>query len=265
MSVLANIVAYKRSEVAQLRTRFGHAGLEERAASAGAPRGFASALKRQSRNGYGLIAELKKASPSRGLIRADFDPAGLARAYAAGGAACLSVLTDKPSFRGSGEFLTVARDNCTLPVLRKDFMIDPLQVLEARALGADCILIIVAILSNDQAAEIEAAALELGMDVLIEVHDESELERASSLRSRLLGINNRNLRTFEVSLATTLQLLPQVPADYTVVSESGLFSSKNLSELAAAGVRCFLVGESLMREADVEGATRRLIRSPLPA
>ncbi|MGR3453174.1 indole-3-glycerol phosphate synthase TrpC [Pseudooceanicola sp.] len=258
-TVLDRIKAYKLEEIAADKAAKPLEAVEDEARAAPPVRPFVQALHEAAIRGYGLIAEIKKASPSKGLIREDFDPATLAAAYEAGGAACLSVLTDTPSFQGAKAFLTEARAACELPVLRKDFIFDPYQVAEARALGADCILLILASIDDAQAAELEAAAEEWNMDVLIEVHDEAELERAAKLNSHLVGINNRDLRTFETSLDVTKRLARMAPEDKILVSESGLSTPEDLADIARFGARCFLIGESLMRQADVAQATRDLI------
>ncbi len=262
-TILDTIKAYKLQEVAARKAARPLKQVEEAAAAAPAPRGFARALSEAASAGYGLIAEIKKASPSKGLIRADFDPPALAKAYEAGGATCLSVLTDGPSFQGDDSYLLAAHQAVKLPCLRKDFLYDPYQVAEARALHADCILIIMASVSDAQAADLEAAAFDLGMDVLIEVHDLDELHRASRLKSPLIGINNRNLHSFDVTLDTTRTLARHVPEGRLIVSESGLYTAQDLADLARYGVRCFLIGESLMRQENVTQATRTILANPL--
>jgi indole-3-glycerol phosphate synthase len=259
MNKLEEICAHKRIEVASRKAALSRHDLELLAALQSTPRGYRAALDVMAANGFALIAEVKKASPSKGLIREDFNPGAHAKAYQAGGAACLSVLTDAPYFQGHEDYLIAARAACDLPVLRKDFMIDPWQVLEARSIGADAILIIVSALEDSAMIEIEAAAIELGMDVLVETHDVQELDRAMLLQSRLIGVNNRNLKDFSVDFGTTYELVSHAPAGCTFVAESGLSSHKDLLEMATRGVRCFLVGESLMRQPDLESATRRLL------
>jgi indole-3-glycerol phosphate synthase len=258
-TVLDRILATTQNEVARRKVVTPLAMLETSVRDLPPPRGFAAALSAKAANGHALIAEIKKASPSKGLIREDFDPTAHARAYEAGGAACLSVLTDKPFFQGDEAYLSAARAACKLPAIRKDFMVDPWQVVEARAIGADAILIIVAALDNGRMAEVEAAAIDHGLDVLVEVHDEAELERALKLHSRLIGVNNRDLRDFSVDLGRTERLARLMPGDVAIVAESGLATKADLDRLADADVRRFLVGETLMRQADVAVATRRLL------
>jgi indole-3-glycerol phosphate synthase len=258
-TMLDRILETKRAEVAAHKATTAFSELDAAARAQSLPRGFRVALDARAKTGHALIAEIKKASPSKGLIRANFDPPAHARAYQAGGAACLSVLTDERWFQGSSDYLVAARAACRLPVLRKDFMIDPWQVPSARAMGADAILLIVAALDDAALAELEAAAIDYGMDVLVEVHDAEELNRALRLKSRLIGVNNRNLKDFTVDFARTYELVDRAPADCTFVAESGLTTRADLDAMAERGVHCFLIGEALMRQPDIEAATRALV------
>ncbi|MEO5867891.1 MAG: indole-3-glycerol phosphate synthase TrpC [Sphingomonas sp.] len=257
--ILTRILETKRAEVAARKATMRLAEIDARIAAQSKPRGFRAALDVAAKAGHALIAEIKKASPSKGLIRADFDPPAHARAYQAGGAACLSVLTDEPWFQGTDADLTAARDACALPVLRKDFMVDPWQVPESRALGADAVLLIMAALDDHLLADIEASAIDCGMDVLVEVHDAEEMARAMKLKSRLIGVNNRDLRDFTVDFRRTYDLIGRAPPGCTFVAESGLMTRDDLDTMAGGGVHCFLIGEALMRQADIEAATRALV------
>jgi indole-3-glycerol phosphate synthase len=261
--ILQRIVAVKREEIAAARSRRSLADLQALAAGQSAPRGFAAAMHAKvARGDAAVIAEIKKASPSKGVLREQFDPASIAASYAAHGAACLSVLTDVQFFQGHEDYLRAARAACRLPVIRKDFLVDPYQVVEARAMGADCVLLIAACLGDAQMAELEAAALAQGMDVLVEVHDDAELERALRLKTPLLGINNRNLRSFEVTLDTTLDMLARVPSDRLLVTESGILAQGDVARMRAAGVHAFLVGEAFMRAGDPGAALESLFGAP---
>ena len=263
-SILEKIRSYKIEEIKRLKSRYSLSTLEDIIHEQLPPKGFENSLKTASSQGYGLIAEVKKASPSKGIIREDFTPLELARAYESGGATCISVLTDFPSFQGRGEYLSEISKTVNLPALRKDFMLDPHQIYESRSQGADCILLILAMIDDGQARELEEVALKLGMDILLEVHDRDELARALELRSNLIGINNRNLNTFHVTLDSSLEIIKEIPEGIHVVSESGLFTKKDLDLLAKQGIRSFLIGESLMRKQDIVSATRSLLMNPLP-
>ncbi|MCY4458978.1 MAG: indole-3-glycerol phosphate synthase TrpC [Albidovulum sp.] len=258
-SILERIAAYKTEEVRTRSDALPLSELESLARDAPPTRGFAERLIDRSRTGFGIIAEIKKASPSKGLIRESFSPSEIAAEYEAGGAACISVLTDSPSFQGSPDHLDEARNSASLPLIRKDFMLDPYQIFESRSIGADCVLIILGMVDDVLAHELESTAFDLGMDALIEVHDEAELDRAMKLRSPLIGINNRDLRTFRVDIETTVRLVPRIPPGRTIVSESGIWNSAHLAELSESGVRCFLIGESLMRQTDIAVALRELL------
>ena len=261
--ILAKICEVKRSHVAQCKSTVPHSELKRKLPNNFAVKSFSAALKNSLKFGYGLIAEIKKASPSKGLIRRDFFPNELALSYQRGGASCLSVLTDEPFFMGRNDFLTSVREVSSLPIIRKDFMLDPYQITESRVLGADCILLIMAALNDDLAIELENYAFDLGMEVLIEVHDEQELERALRLKSPLIGVNNRNLKTMKTDLATTEQLAHLVPMDRILISESGLNTEADLARMANIGAKCFLIGEALMRQENLEDATRSILRNPV--
>ena len=261
-NILEKIKTYKIADLALRKRKIPITQIEANANEAPPIRGFVKSLEMAAASGYALIAEVKKASPSKGLIRADFNPPNLARAYEQGGASCLSILTDEPSFQGHDSYLVAARAATSLPTLRKDFIHDTYQVVESRALGADCILIIMAFVSDQQAAELESCAFDWGMDVLVEVHDAEELDRALVLKSTLLGINNRNLKTFDVTLNTTRTLAKYVPSDKTIVAESGIYTAEHLADLAQYGARTFLIGESLMRQKNVTDATKTLLANP---
>ena len=261
--ILAKICEVKRSHVEQCKSTVPHSELKKKLPNNFAVKSFSAALKNSLKFGYGLIAEIKKASPSKGLIRKDFFPNDLALSYQRGGASCLSVLTDEPFFMGRNDFLTSVREISSLPILRKDFMLDPYQITESRVLGADCILLIMAALNDDLAIELENYAFDLGMEVLIEVHDEQELERALRLKSPLIGVNNRNLKTMKTDLATTEQLAHLVPMDRILISESGLNTEADLARMANIGAKCFLIGEALMRQENLEDATRSILSNPV--
>jgi len=263
-SILEKIRSYKREEINHLKSRYSLGALEDIIREQSLPKGFENSLKAASGQGYGLIAEVKKASPSKGIIREDFTPLELAKAYETGGATCISVLTDFPSFQGKGEYLSEISKTVNLPTLRKDFMLDTHQIYESRSQGADCILLIMAMVDDGQARELEEVALKLGMDILVEIHDKEDLERALELESSLIGINNRNLNTFHVTLDITLELIKEIPEGIHVVSESGLFTKDDLDLLAEQGIRSFLIGESLMRKKDIVSATQALLMNPLP-
>jgi indole-3-glycerol phosphate synthase len=266
MTILDDIAKYKRAEIVQAKARMPQLGIEEMAKAVDAPRGFRDALlKAQKEKRYGLIAEIKKASPSRGLIRNDFDPPLLARQYEEGGATCLSVLTDMPSFQGALDYLRAARNASRLPCLRKDFLFEPYQVVEARAWGADCILVIMAAVTDDEARALIDEAKRWKMDVLVEVHNQSELDRALALGADMIGINNRDLKTFIIDILVTVDLAPNIPKDILVVAESGLSETEDLERVAEVGVTTVLVGESLMRQADLTAATRALLGAKFPA